>query len=81
MTKVKKNRKKSCLLSSELTRRMGRGFGLDMYIVEVANEEVVKLVEEVAKVALVILVSLVNLVLVKFGINERLGSCIVLLFV
>ena len=45
---------------------MGRGFGLDMYIVEVANEEVVKLVEEVAKVALVILVSLVNLVLVKF---------------
>ena len=31
---------------------MGRGFGLDMYIVEVANEEVVKLVEEVAKVAL-----------------------------
>ena len=57
---------------------MGRGFGLDMYIVEVANEEVVKLVEEVA---LVILVSLVNLILVKFGINERLGSCIVLLFV
>ena len=57
---------------------MGRGFVLDMYIVEVANEEVVKLVEEVA---LVILVSLVNLVLVKFGINERLGSCIVLLFV
>ena len=40
---------------------MGRGFGLDMYIVEVANKEVVKL-EEVAKVALVILVSLVNLV-------------------
>ena len=45
---------------------MGRGFGLDMYIVEVANEEVVKLVEEVAKVALVILVNLFNLVLVKF---------------
>ena len=72
---------KSCLLCSDLARRMGRGFGLDMYIVEVANEDVVKLVEEVAKVALVILVSLVNLVLVKFGINERLGSCIVLLFV
>ena len=33
---------------------MGRGFVLDMYIVEVANEEVVKLVEEVAKVAKVI---------------------------
>ena len=43
---------------------MGRGFGLDMYIVKVANKEVVKL-EEVAKVALVILVSLVNLV--KYG--------------
>ena len=40
---------------------MGRGFGLDMYIVKVAYKEVVKL-EEVAKVALVILVSLVNLV-------------------
>ena len=78
VTKVKKRKKKSCLLCSDLARRMGRGFGLDMYIVKVANEEVVKLVEEVA---LVILVSLVNLVLVKFGINERLGSCIVLLFV
>ena len=53
--------KQSCLLCSELARRMGRGFGLDMYIVKVANKEVVKL-EEVAKVALVILVSLVNLV-------------------
>ena len=61
MTKVKKIAKKSCLLCSELERRMGRGFGLDMYIVKVANKEVVKL-EEVAKVALVILVSLVNLV-------------------
>ena len=40
---------------------MGRGFGLDMYIVKVANKVVVKL-EEVAKVTLVILVSLVNLV-------------------
>ena len=57
---------KSCLLCSDLARRMGRGFVLDMYIVEVANEEVVKLVEEVAKVALVILVNLFNLVLVKF---------------
>ena len=45
---------------------MGRGFGLDMYIVEVANEDAFKLVEKVAKVALVILVNLFNLVLVKF---------------